>query len=68
MLKYTEKELYAFVYRADTDEKIKAAEKWLDEHVYPENVELWDDLRIALSRQYRSMHGQTLKDGTYIWF
>ena len=67
-MKYTERQLYEFVWRADTDEKIKAAEKWLDKNVYPVNAQLWDDLRIALSRQYRAMHGQTLKDGTYVWF
>lgn len=68
MKKYTEDQLWRFVWRADTDEKIKIAEQWLDEHVYPVDVGLWDDLRIALSRQYRSMHGQIWKDGSYHWF
>ncbi len=67
-MKYTEKQLWQFVWRANTAEKIRIAEKWLDEHVYPVNVELWDTLRIALSQQYRSLNGQTWKDGSYHWF
>jgi len=47
MRTYTERELYDFVGRADTREKIAIAEKWLYDHV--EDVELWDNLMRALS-------------------
>lgn len=51
--RYTGNELWAFVWRADTPEKIRAAEAWLTKHV--EDNELWDDLMSALafaSREY----------------
>jgi hypothetical protein len=62
MKKYSRNELYAFVWRADTPEKISIAEKWLKDHV--EDNELWEDLMLALSQQcrnyYRSQSGREL--------
>lgn len=55
-------DLWAFVWRADTPEKIAIAEKWLTEHVKDNN--LWENLMSALSDQsrifYRKKGGRTL--------
>lgn len=60
--KYTEKELYAFVWRADTPEKIEIAKKWLIKNV--EDNDIWNDLMVALSIQsrnyYRAQDGRPL--------
>lgn len=65
-MKYTESELYAFVSRADTNEKIAIAEDWLTKHV--DDNDLWNDLMMALSQQSRMINAQTLKTGEKIWF
>ena len=54
MKQYSRNELYAFVWRADTPEKISIAEKWLTKHV--EDNDLWDDLMVALSIQSRNYY------------
>ena len=59
---YTRNELYAFVWRADTPEKIKKAEEWLNKNVEDNN--LWEELMLALSVQsrnfYRAQSGREL--------
>lgn len=55
-MKYTEKELYEFVWRADTHEKIVIAEKWLKSHVT--DNDLFDDLMITLSQQNRALSAE----------
>lgn len=52
--KRTEKELYDFVYRADTHEKIAVAEKWLRAQEW-RNIDLFDDLMMALAYQSREL-------------
>lgn len=52
--KYTRDELYAFVWRADTPEKISMAEKWLTKNV--EDTDLWEDLMLQLSVQSRNFY------------
>ena len=64
--RYTEKELYEFVWRADTPKKVAIAEEWLKAHV--NDNELFDDLMIALSTQYRQMNPIQLKNGETTWF
>lgn len=66
MKQYTENQLWAFVWRADTKEKIAIAEKWLKDHV--KDNDLFDDLMVALSMQYRELNAQPLKDGGTVWF
>lgn len=51
-MKYSEKELYAFIYRADSPKKIRIAEEWIKKRV--ENNDLWEDLMVALSLQSRN--------------
>ena len=50
---WTEKDLWAFVYRADTHEKITIAERWLRDHFSIINLELWENLMtyLAMSSQ-----------------
>lgn len=54
MKKYSRSELWAFVWRANTPERISVAEKWITEHV--EDNDLWDDLMSALSVQCRNYY------------
>ena len=51
MRAYSEKELWAFVYRADTVSKIRVAEEWLKKNV--KDNDLFDDLMVALAWQYK---------------
>ena len=64
MKQYTESELYAFVWRADTREKISIAERWLKDHV--KDVDLWEDLMTALSHQSRQI--SAMEQGREWWF
>lgn len=54
MKSYTREDLWRFVWRADTPEKISTAEKWITKHV--EDNDLWDDLMSALSIQSRNYY------------
>lgn len=53
-MKYTEQELWQFVWRADTKEKITKAAEWLKLHIT--DNDLFDDLMIALSQQNRAIN------------
>ena len=44
MGKITDKDLYEFVYRADTAQKIATAERWLTEHKNITSPHVFDDL------------------------
>ena len=66
MKQYTRNQLYACVWRANTKEKINIAEQWLKEHV--DDVELFDDLMMTLSMQYRELNAQPLQNGETVWF
>ena len=48
MGKLTEKDLYEFVYRADTAQKIATAERWLTEHKSIASPHVFDDLMQTL--------------------
>ena len=48
MRKLTEKDLYEFVYRADTAQKIATAERWLTEHKSITSPHVFDDLMQTL--------------------
>ena len=58
----TIEDLWDFVYRADTPQKIRIAEEWLERHV--KDFELLDNLMHALSIQsrnyYRAQSGREL--------
>ena len=53
---YTENDLWSFVYRADTHEKITIAERWLRDHFKQiNNIELWDNLMVYLAMSYQEL-------------
>ena len=52
-MKYTENELYNFIWRASTLEEIGIAESWLKAHIKQLGIDLFDDLMNALTEQYR---------------
>ena len=68
MKQYTRKQLWAFVHRADTFEKIRIADDWLreDDHfemvVAVGGVDLWDDLMACLAFTSRQLcHDQIVE-------
>ena len=50
IMKYTDKDLFEFVYRADTVKKICIAEKWLTEHRELTSKDTFDELIMILNR------------------
>ena len=52
-MKYTDKDLFEFVYRADTVKKICIAEKWLTEHRDLTSKDTFDELISILNRTAR---------------
>ena len=48
--KLTDKELYEFVYRADTPQKVATAERWLMEHKHLTSRSTLDELLNILSQ------------------
>ncbi len=50
MKKLTDKDLFEFVYRADTAQKIATAERWLMEHKHLTNRSTLDELLNILSQ------------------
>ena len=55
MKKYTDKDLFEFVYRADTVRKICIAEKWLSEHRELTSKDTFDELISILNRTASSI-------------
>ena len=51
MQKFTEKDLYEFVYRADTLQKTAIAERWLSKNRHIMSRSTYDDLILTLSHQ-----------------
>jgi len=50
MKKLTDKDLFEFVYRADTPQKIAVAERWLREHQNLTSRSTFDELIAVLNR------------------
>lgn len=50
MAKLNDKDLYEFVYRADTPQKIATAERWLSEHKHLTSRSTLDELIAILNR------------------
>lgn len=57
---YSRDELYSFVWRADTHEKIAVADKWLrsnfDKVYFGNESDLFDDLMMTLAYQSRELY------------
>ena len=49
-MKYTDKDLFEFVYRADTVKKVCIAEKWLTEHSDLTSKDIFDELIMILNQ------------------
>ena len=54
-MKYTKKDLYEFVYRADTPEKIKIAKAWLSEHREILSAVTYGELMHILNRTMKNL-------------
>lgn len=50
MAKLTDKDLFEFVYRADTPQKIATAERWLSEHKHLTSLSTFDELILILNQ------------------
>lgn len=50
MKRYTDKELFEFVYRADTPQKVATAERWLIEHKHLTSRSTLDELLYILGQ------------------
>lgn len=57
MKKYTRDDLFNFIWRANTHEKIEVARIWITEHVEDNN--LWNDLMMGLADQSRELYRNT---------
>ena len=55
MNKLTDKDLYEFVYRADTAQKIATAERWLISHKSIMSLHTFDDLMHTLKMQEKRL-------------
>lgn len=55
MNKLTDKDLYEFVYRADTAQKIATAERWLNNHRNITSPHIFDDLIQTLRIQSKRL-------------
>ena len=55
MAKLTDKDLYEFVYRADTPQKIATAERWLTDHKHITSPSIFDDLIFILSQKAKRL-------------
>ena len=62
MAKLTDKDLYEFVYRADTPQKIATAERWLTEHKYLTCTSTFDTLIQILSQATKRIFKEQMKE------
>ena len=60
MKKPTKKELFEFVYRADTIQKICTAERWLKEHQHLTSRNVLDELIAILNRTAKRLFQEQL--------
>ena len=61
MKKPTRKDLFEFVYRADTVQKICTAERWLKDHQHLTSRETLDELITILNRTAKNLFREQLK-------
>ena len=54
-MKITDKDLFEFVYRADTSHKIAIADKWLREHKHLTSPHTLDELLSILNRTSKAL-------------
>ncbi len=62
MAKLTDKDLYEFIYRADTLKKISIAQRWLREHPKVTSPHVLDDLLHTLDMRSRWIFNQLINE------
>ena len=62
MAKFTDKELFEFVYRADTPQKIATAERWLSEHKHLTCRSTLDELIAILNRTAKRLFREKMRE------
>lgn len=62
MAKLTDKDLYEFVYRADTPQKIATAERWLREHKHITSPSTFDSLILILNQTAKRLFRASMKE------
>lgn len=62
MAKLTDKDLYEFVYRADTPQKIATAERWLTEHKHITSMSTFDSLILILNQTAKRLFRASMKE------
>lgn len=62
MAKITDKDLFEFVYRADTSHKIAIADKWLREHKYLMSPHTLDELFSILNRTSKALFREKIRE------
>ena len=62
MAKITDKDLFEFVYRADTSHKIAVADKWLREHKHLMSPHTFDELITILSRTSKALSREHIRE------
>lgn len=60
--KLTDKDLFEFVYRADTAQKIATAERWLNEHKHITCRSTFDELITILNRTAKRLFQEKLTE------
>ena len=61
-MKLNDKDLYEFVYRADTAQKIATAERWLREHQHLTSRSTLDELITILNRTAKRLFQERLTE------
>ena len=62
MKKLTDKDLFEFVYRADTPQKIATAERWLSEHKHLTCRSTLDELIAILNRTAKRLFREKMRE------
>ena len=62
MTKLTDKDLYEFVYRADTPQKVATAERWLAEHKHITSMSTFDSLILILNQTAKRLFRASMKE------
>lgn len=62
MAKLTDKDLYEFVYRADTPQKIATAERWLTDHKHITSPSTFDSLILILNQTAKRLFRASMQE------
>jgi hypothetical protein len=62
MAKLTDKDLYEFVYRADTPQKIATAERWLTDHKHVTSQSTFDSLILILNQTAKRLFRASMQE------